>query len=148
MPVIIDLTVSEVSTEAATAEIAVLTVVVGVAVIVASLLVDRFTPAQRLAQVTALRAVRAAAVIVMFCRADRRGRTGRTCGRGCTAYARCRFRRVEQASTSARPPSSPFVRPGIDHSLCSMTCDGDTASALTRHTDGPDAVSTDNLARR
>ncbi|WP_051182822.1 phosphatase PAP2 family protein [Nocardia vinacea] len=69
MPVIVDLidrTISEVSTEAATAEIAVSTVVVGIAVIVASLLVDRFTPAQRLAQVTARRAVRAAAVIVMF----------------------------------------------------------------------------------
>ncbi|WP_329408742.1 phosphatase PAP2 family protein [Nocardia vinacea] len=69
MPVIVDLidrTISEVSTEAATAEIAVATVVVGVAVIVASLLVDRFTPAQRVAQVTARRAVRAVAVIVMF----------------------------------------------------------------------------------
>ncbi|MET8878180.1 phosphatase PAP2 family protein [Nocardia sp. NPDC004604] len=69
MPVIVDLidrTVCEVSTEAATAEIAVSTGVVGVAVIVASLLVDRFKPAQSLAQVTARRAVRAAAVIVMF----------------------------------------------------------------------------------
>jgi undecaprenyl-diphosphatase len=63
---LIDTTVSEVSTEAATAEIAVWIGVVSVAVIVASLLSDRLRPTDDLAQSTMRRAVRAVAVIVMF----------------------------------------------------------------------------------
>ncbi|MFQ6397970.1 phosphatase PAP2 family protein [Nocardia sp. KC 131] len=69
MSTIVDLiapTVSEVSTEAATAEIAVWIGVVSVAVIVASLLSDRLRPTDDLAQSTVRRAARAVAVIVMF----------------------------------------------------------------------------------
>ncbi|KAA8885673.1 phosphatase PAP2 family protein [Nocardia colli] len=69
MSTIIDLihrAAEEISTEAATAEVAVSVVGVGLAVIAATLLADRLRPAERLAQQTLHRAIRAMAMIVLF----------------------------------------------------------------------------------
>ncbi|MFI7664479.1 phosphatase PAP2 family protein [Nocardia sp. NPDC049526] len=63
---LVDQIVGEVASEAATAEIAAWIGAVSFAVIVASLLADRFRPAESLARTTGRRAVRAAAVFAMF----------------------------------------------------------------------------------